>query len=175
MVSGVGDGQFTEVSAVARLFNDGIRLLLSCGNFIRGRVFRQRDQDVAQVKLGAGIVLVANLFCQRFDFLRQHGDTATHFIVTHFRNQHLFADLATVGVVVDAFIGQTAAHLIHGHVVLFGDVGDGLIELVVRDLHAHLLPQLQYDLVHDQSFEDLMAQCRVIRQLLASLTRIELN
>jgi hypothetical protein len=130
---------------------------------------------VAQVQLGAGVVLVANLFGQRFHFLRQHGDATTHFVVTHFRNQHLFTDLVTVGVVVDAVIGQTAAHLIHGHVVLFGDVGDGLIELIVRDLHAHFLAHLQNDLVHDQTFEDLMTQGRVIRQLLTGLASIELN
>ena len=117
-------------------------MLLGRGDFVRGRVLRQRDQDVAQVELGAGVVLVADLFRQRFHFLRQHGDATTHFIVTHFRNQHLFTDLVTVGVVVDAFIGQTAAHLIQGHIILFGDVGDSLIELVVRDLHAHLLPHL---------------------------------
>ena len=40
-------------------------------------VLWQRDQNVAQVQLGAGIVLVAHLFCQRVDFLRQDGDAAT--------------------------------------------------------------------------------------------------
>ena len=52
---------------------------------------------MAQVKFGAGIVLVAYLLRQGIHFLRQDGDAATDFVVTHFRDGHLFADLATIG------------------------------------------------------------------------------
>ena len=128
---------------------------------------------MAEIQLGAGVVLIADLFGQGFNFLRQNGDATTDFVVTYFRNQHLFTNLITVGAVVDTVIGQTAAHLIHGHVVLFGDVGDGLVELIVRDLHAHFLAHLQDNLVHDQTLKDLMTQGGVIRQLLPGLAGVQ--
>ena len=130
---------------------------------------------MAQVQLCARIVLVTHLFCQRVHFLRQDRDATTDFIVTHFRNQHLFTDLVAVGGVADAVIGQTTAHLIQRHVVLLCDVSDGLIELLVSHLHAHFLTHLQNDLIHDQSFQDLMAQRGVIRKLLTCFARIELH
>ena len=149
LVSRVGDSQLAEVRTAARLLNHGVCLVLSFSNLLRSRVFRQRDQDVAEVQFGTGVVLIADLFCQSFNFLRQNGDATTNFIVTHFRNNHLFTNLITVGVVVNAVIGQAATHLIHGHVVLFCNVGDRLVELIVRDLHAHFLAHLQDNLVHD--------------------------
>ena len=129
---------------------------------------------MAQVQFCAGIILVTHLFCQSIHFLRQNSDAAAYFIVTHFRNQHLFADLITVGGIADAIMGQTTAHLIHAHVVLLRDVSDRLIELRVTDFHPHFLTHLQDNLIHDQTFQDLVAQRCVIRKLLPCFARVEL-
>ena len=112
---------------------------------------------------------------QRFHFLRQDGDTATHFVIAHFGNRHLFTDLITVGVVIQTVIGQTATHLIQRHVVLLRDVSDRLVELFVANFDAHFLAHLQQDLIHDQTFQNLMAQRGVIRKLLTSLAGIQFN
>lgn len=84
LVSGVGDCQFVEVGVVVCLFNDGVCLFLGCGDFIRGWVFWQWDQDVVQVEFGVGVVLVVDLFCQCFYFLWQYGDVMMYFIVMYF-------------------------------------------------------------------------------------------
>ena len=165
--------QLTEISAVTRLIDNGTRLAFRFVHLIRSRVFRQRDQDVAQVQLSAGVVLVTHLLRQGFDFLRQNGDATTHLVVTHFRDNHLFADLVTIGVVVQTIVSQTAAHLIQRHVVLFRDVSNRLIQLLIGDFHSHFLPHLQDDLIHDQTFHDLVAQRRVIRKLLPCLSSVQ--
>ncbi|MNT36873.1 hypothetical protein D3C72_1729820 [compost metagenome] len=130
---------------------------------------------MAQVQLSAGIVLVAHLLRQLIHFLRQDRYAATHFVVAHFGDQHLFADLVAVGRIADPIVGQTAAHLIEGHVVLLRNVGDRFIELLIGHLHTHFLTHLQHDLIHDQTLEDLMTQRRVIWKLLTCFTRIELH
>ena len=84
LVSRVGDRQFAEVIAITRLLNDSARLTFRLSRLIGGWVFRQWDQDVAQVKFSAGIILITHLFRQGIHFLRQDGDAATDFIVTHF-------------------------------------------------------------------------------------------
>ncbi len=129
---------------------------------------------MAQVQFGAGVVLVADLLGQGFHFLRQDSNATTHFVITHFRDDHLFADLGAIGVVVQAVIGQTATHLIERHVVLFGDISDSLVKLFIADFHAHFLAHLQHNLIHDQTFQNLMTQRAVIRELLACLVGVKL-
>lgn len=130
---------------------------------------------MADVHFGVAAVLRAHLFGQRVHFLRQDGDAAAHFVVTHFGDQHLFADLRTVGVVVQPFIRQAAAQLIDAHLVLRGDIGDRFIQIGVGHGDAHFLGHLQLDVIHDQAFDDLMAQRLVVRQLLAGLLGVELH
>ena len=63
--------------------------------------FSAADQNVAEVEFGAGVVLIANLLRRGFNFLRQNGNTATYFVVTHLPEISIFADLITIGVVVN--------------------------------------------------------------------------
>lgn len=64
LVSGIGDRQLAEVIAITRLLNDSARPAFRLSRLIGGWVFRQWDQDVAQVKLSAGIILIPYLFCR---------------------------------------------------------------------------------------------------------------
>ncbi|MNP23761.1 hypothetical protein D3C76_1164810 [compost metagenome] len=130
---------------------------------------------MAQVQFGTGIVLIAHLLSQLIHFLWQDRDATTHFVVTHFRDQHLFADLITVSRVADAVIGQTAAHLVDRHVVLLRNVRDRFIELLIGHFNTHFLTHLQHYLIHDQTLEDLMTQRGVIWKLLTCFARIELH
>ncbi len=118
---------------------------------------------MAQIQLGAAVVLTPDLLCQRIDFLRQNGYAAAHFVIPHFGDSHFFADLFAIGVVINAVIGQTATHLVHAHFVLRGNVSDSFIKLLVGDFYAHFLAHLQDDLVHDQTLQNLVAQRTVIR------------
>ncbi len=168
----VGHGQFTEIGTAFQFTHQLTRQRFLVINLLLGWIFRQRQQNLTDVKFGALGILRANLLSQRIHFLRQNGDTTAHFIVTHFRDQHLFADLRAIIVVVHPVIGQTAAQLINAHAVLRGDVLDRLIQLLIAHLQTGFFAHLQNDGIHDLAFKDLMTQGFVIRQLLTSLLRL---
>ena len=128
-------------------------------------VFRNAHQDLRQVQLdavGGGGLLGGQV---GVDLGVRHLDLAVDFVFDQALQDDLVADLLAELGEGHAFLFHLVAHVLHAHLLAFGDAADGAIELGIRDAHAIFLAHLQLGALGDHGFDHLAAQVFRGRQL----------
>ncbi|MCW0416742.1 hypothetical protein NB689_002496 [Xanthomonas sacchari] len=141
---------------------DPVDLALGGLDLLGGGAFRQADQDVRQVVLGAGGGLLRQ---GRVDFGLADVDAALRKALAQALHGDFVAHrVAEVGVG-HAVGGQLLAQAVHVGAVLLGDAGDGAVQFVVADADAGAVGARDLQLDQDQAFQHLPLQHVIRRQL----------
>jgi hypothetical protein len=99
------------------------------------------------------------------DLRVRHLDLGVDLVVDQALHDDLVADLLAEMGEGHAFLFHLVAHLLHAHLLRFGDAADGAVQFDIRDADAVFLAQLELGALGNHGLDDLAAQVFRIRQL----------
>ena len=150
---GFGNSHFPEIPAIQDLLAQVIRQVTGLAH--RRLVTRlvYLDKDIGQAvfsTIAAGTGLGLQVV---FHFVIGNAHPVAHLALLHPTGKHLVADLLPRLLVGHTFFRQLAFELGHGHAIAAGDIGQGFVQLVIADAHAHFVRHLQLDGFSNQLFQ----------------------
>ena len=147
-----------EVGTLLQLLIEFLRLAISRLDSLRGRPFRNCNEDVRQAELFRQLQFAKVGGEEVLHFLIAHLNAFGHTALAHSADDHLATDLIAGVGKGQTVCSQGGTELLDAHAIALGDGADRLVEFFIGDANAGTVADLQLDVLDDQAFQYLLVQ-----------------